>query len=121
MTVEEERSDRPFRRTATEGSLSVFASRVAHEDAACAVWAAGEIDISTAPRLWACLDIALGGRRPVVLDLEGISFMDAAAIPVLLAARQLSTELGTSFRVRQPSRAVLRVLDIIGLCDLVDI
>jgi len=36
------------------------------------VFVAGEIDISTAPRLWACLNVALERRRPVVLAITGL-------------------------------------------------
>jgi anti-anti-sigma factor len=103
------------------GEPDVAGHDVGSDKSASVVWAAGEIDISTVPRVWACLGVALERRRPVVLDLELVSFMDASAIPLLVEAQRRSTELGTSFIVRRPSRAVLRVLTITGLVDLVDI
>jgi anti-sigma B factor antagonist/stage II sporulation protein AA (anti-sigma F factor antagonist) len=98
--------------------LRVTARVVPREGWASVVRVFGEIDISTAPRLWAGLDVALEDRRPVVLDLEQVSFMDAAAIPIVLAALRRSAELGTSFTVRRPSRAALRILEITGVVDL---
>jgi len=85
------------------------------------VWVAGEVDNMSARRLRACLDVAIGYGSPVVVDLERVSFVDGAGIKVLVATRKRSGELGTSFTLRRPSRAVNRVLEIAGVRDLIEV
>ena len=50
---------------------------------------AGEVDIATAPRLGHHLAALAGSGRPVIADLDQVSFIDAAGLRVL-AARDLA-------------------------------
>ena len=74
----------------------------------------GEIDIASAPRLLSRIDSVLLRGRPVVLDLESVSFMDAAGFRVLIRAAQLATGLGTTLTLRRPSKAVTRLISLLG-------
>jgi anti-sigma B factor antagonist len=71
----------------------------------------GEIDYRTAPTLHAAIDSALDGvARRLVLDLEGVTFIDSSGLAVLIDA---STR--ASVVLRHPSTAVERVIAVTGL------
>ena len=79
----------------------------------------GEIDVSTASSLMACLDPFLHGGRPVILDFEKVSFMDAAGIGVFVAAHRLAERSATTVTLRLPIRSVVRLLAITNLLDII--
>ena len=77
----------------------------------------GELDMAGAPGLAAALArVPPGGLGPrVVLDLEGVEFMDAAGIGCLVRARHRLARRGGALVVRRPSRSARRLLE---LCEL---
>ena len=75
----------------------------------------GEVDIATAPMLDRLLHSLLESHAHVVLDLSGVSFIDSTGIGVLVAAARAADQDGGSFAVREPSRSVLRVLELSGV------
>lgn len=72
---------------------------------------AGELDMATADDLSALLQGESGRELPVVLDFEGISFMDSSGLRVLLEAAR-AEDGGTAIVIVRPSEQVQRVLDI---------
>jgi anti-sigma B factor antagonist len=75
------------------------------------VCVAGELDLATAGELWDCLAAMLRtGSNRMVLDLARVTFMDCAALGVLLRARQASVVRGGDLcliAVPRPVRALL--------------
>lgn len=71
----------------------------------------GELDMATADDLSALLQGESGRELPVVLDFEGISFMDSSGLRVLLEAAR-AEDGGTAIVIVRPSEQVQRVLDI---------
>ena len=76
---------------------------------------AGEIDVASAEEL-ARLLAAIPG--PLVLDLEGVTFMDSAGVYVLVQAWQGHSAAGQGFEIVAASRCVRRVLEICGLLTM---
>jgi anti-sigma B factor antagonist len=61
--------------------------------------ASGEIDIATVTRLRGCLfELALGGR-PLIADLDQVSFIDSAGIAALAGAASRAAAYGGSLHV----------------------
>lgn len=86
--------------------------------AAVVVTAAGEVDISSAPRLHEALLAAI--RRPdtslVVLDARGLTFLGSRGLAALIRALEETARRGTSFRlVLSPRSPVYRVIEITGV------
>jgi len=80
---------------------------------------AGEIDQATAPELEAHLR-GVGEPASVVLDLDGVTFLDSSGLRVIVAAsRELQDHQG-SLRLRRAQPAVHRVLEITRLTDLLE-
>ena len=71
----------------------------------------GELDRSTRGLLvLACLE---GGSRPVVVDLAGVTFMDAAGFGGLVTARAVIAARGTSLAVRNATGAADHLLEVL--------
>ena len=85
------------------------------------VWLDGEHDSFTAPALAAKLSLAAGGDgADLIVDLGGVTFMDAATIRVLFGTAELLASRSRSLRLRRPSRSVSRVLEVCGLSERID-
>jgi len=79
----------------------------------------GEVDSSSAPQLRAELDRLLDDGVPeIVVDLDGVTFLDSAGLCVLAAVHRRAGGQGARLRVLASGRAVIRPLQITGLFDL---
>jgi anti-anti-sigma factor len=90
-------------------------TEVAHIDGDRLLVVQGELDIATAPELVAMLERLKTHRHPVVLDLEGVTFMDSTGLTTLMDAWLESERDGWSFSVRAASSAVRRVVELAGI------
>jgi anti-sigma B factor antagonist len=73
----------------------------------------GEIDARTYSRFAAALDrAAASGRRPVRVDLSGVTFIDSAGLRALIRAHQRNP-----LQLVSPSAQVRSVLDLTGLSE----
>lgn len=90
------------------------------EDGSVVVRVEGEMDIATSDELHDGLDRAVGlGHGPVVLEADGVEFIDSTALRVLVAIHHRLEELGrTGLVIRDASPAMQRVLTISGLADI---
>lgn len=76
----------------------------------------GELDYGSAPALDQRLSAILTMRAPaVVLDLSLLTFIDCAAVRVLVAAGRRAAAHGTTVALAAPRPAVARTLQITGL------
>jgi anti-anti-sigma factor len=81
--------------------------------------ATGEIDVSSVAALEAAVVPVLEAGRSVLVDLTGVTFMDATGIGVLGRARKLAANEGVAFTVCGPTGLVRRVLELTGFDELV--
>lgn len=82
---------------------------------------AGEIDLATCPRLEAELLAAIDAPAPpkrVRIDLAAVTFIDARGVGVLIDGRDAAQRRGVDYAVQNARGIVLRVLDILGLAEL---
>jgi anti-sigma B factor antagonist len=85
------------------------------------VWVRGEHDISTAPALSEALERAIAlGEADLLVDMSGVTFMDASTIGVVLRACGQLRRRSRSLAVRSPSTSVRRVFELCQLADLFD-
>lgn len=76
----------------------------------------GELDCSSAHQLRSRIHEALvAGTTTLVLDLTGVSFIDAAGLGVFVGARRRLSERDGRLELVGTTRPVQRVLDITGL------
>lgn len=96
-------------------ALSVTAQQPEH--AVLMVHITGELDMLTGPPLKEHLNKLLGTRpERVVVDLSQVTFLGSTGLAVLIGARHIALEQGTTFQLSGIShRAVARPLQITGL------
>jgi anti-sigma B factor antagonist len=76
----------------------------------------GEVDIYTAPKLRERLvELIDGGSRAVVVNLEGVSFMDSTGLGSLVAGLKRMSDQGGRLTLVCTREPVLKVLQITGL------
>lgn len=80
---------------------------------------AGALDLSSLPQLSDLLDRHVGVDRSVVLDLDGITVIDATTAGVLIAAAHRQREAGKRFTVVCSNPAILERLTRLGLADAI--
>jgi anti-sigma B factor antagonist len=94
------------------------------ENHSVVVRAGGDLDILTAPRLSAQLDLAeaiVVPPAPVVLDLTGINFLASAGLSVLMAHHERCRALGSRLEILPGGHAVTRPLTVTGLDQILDV
>ena len=75
----------------------------------------GVLDALALPEVSRTLTDAQRGEGPVVVDLEGVTFMDSRGLGALLAAYERSREGAPPVSIFKPSEAVQRLLDVSGV------
>jgi len=118
-----ERPERPDTGMTTEAANGLRVIRGMIADAVV-VWAFGEVDMLTAPRLAEALRagcVATTPPGPLVIDLSGIRFFSAAGLTVLVATQLLCRERQVSLRVVANHRSVLLPLRVTGVDALLDV
>lgn len=86
-----------------------------HQAEATVVALTGELDLGSRTRLQAALAEAIDERRPVVIDLAGLTFMDSTGIAVLTNARRTAAEAGVPLKVTEATGTVERILEMTGV------
>lgn len=98
-----------------------FEVRVVEADGGTVIVARGEIDLTAHEPLRRCIESCSADRRHVVLDVAEVTFIDSTGLNMLvLAHRRLGHRPGAVV-LRNPSPAVVRVLEIAGLTGTIAI
>lgn len=71
----------------------------------------GEVDMASAPELARAIEEVAGSGGQVVIDFEGVTFMDSTGLRTLLKAATSANGSGPVV-LRRPASNVRRVLDI---------
>ncbi|HEX2274458.1 MAG TPA: STAS domain-containing protein [Acidimicrobiales bacterium] len=96
---------------------------VASADGETIVTARGDIDVTTAPKLRAAfLQAQTNGRsvadRRVVVDMSGVTFLNASGLGVLAGAAVRARRAGGELLLRNPTPMTVRLLEITGLLQI---
>ena len=96
-------------------ALEISAQRVS--DAVVVVAAAGDLDITTSPRLDDCLAQARRDGVHVVLDLSAVDFMDTSCLAVIVGHWKKLTARGGMLALAGARYRYTKTLWITGLAD----
>jgi anti-sigma B factor antagonist len=79
------------------------------------VTVAGEVDLATVPQLRERLAAPAASGRPLIVDLDGVTFIDAAGLGVLASAARRAAARGASLHALCARHQVRRLFAITGL------
>jgi anti-sigma B factor antagonist len=85
------------------------------------VTVAGELDLSQAEDLGTRLEALIKPGTVVALDAAALTFMDSTGLRVLLQATAHAAARAAGFRLVSPQPAVIRVLELSGTMNVVDL
>lgn len=76
----------------------------------------GDVDIYTAPQLRETIHkVVDSGKSEVIVDLEGVDFIDSTGLGVLIGGLRRAREKGGELVIASPSDRVRRILEITDL------
>ena len=82
----------------------------------CEVTLRGEIDVYTAPKLKERLiEVIEGGCANVIVNLEGVGFIDSSGLGVLVSALRRARERDGAVRIICSRENILKIFRITGL------
>jgi anti-sigma B factor antagonist len=89
---------------------------------AVVVQVGGEVDVFTAPQLREALVAAVdGSSRNVVVDLQGVDFLDSTGLGVLVAGLKRVRQHGGELSLVCTREHILKILDITGLVKVLKV
>lgn len=99
-----------------------FSATLVHLDGNAVFVLLGELDISTAPDFATTLDpLVQSGPSEVVLEMSGLAFIDSSGIAALVSVQNRLEQQGRRLILRSPRRNALRVFEISGLTDFLNV
>ena len=82
----------------------------------------GEIDVYTAPKLREQLiDLVSSGQYHLVVDMEGVDFLDSTGLGVLVAGLKRVRQYGGDLSLVCTREHILKILDITGLVKVLKV
>jgi anti-sigma B factor antagonist len=78
----------------------------------------GELDVTEAANVAASLAVAAASGRDVIVDLEGLEFIDSSGLAALVLARQHARRAGFDLLLAAPQPQVARMLTLTRLIDV---
>ena len=78
----------------------------------------GELDLAGVPTVWARL---AGVNVDVELDAAGLTFIDASGLRLFVAIQACCRARGARLSIVNPSRCVIRLVDLAGLAATLDV
>ena len=78
----------------------------------------GELDVTEAAKVAASLAVVAASGRTVIVDLQGLDFIDSSGLAALVRARRHARRAGSDLLLAAPQQQVLRMLAITRLTDV---
>ncbi len=76
----------------------------------------GELDIATVPRVEEAVErLRAGGADQLMLDLQGLDFVDSSGLRMCIVLQQRADAEGWSLRMRRPGEQALAVFRLSGV------
>jgi anti-anti-sigma factor len=109
---------KPVRYDSPVGSQENLGVDLRHEQDRVVLRLTGELDLASTPIFERALEDAEIGKAPlVVLDLDGLTFVDSTGLRIILLAHERSRELQQEFAITPGSPQVQRLLSITSVTD----
>jgi anti-anti-sigma factor len=77
----------------------------------------GELDLAVASEVTKAVEGVAASSTAVLLDIEGVTFMDSAGLRCVLLCERICREAGAAFRMTPASPRIRRLFGVAGLLD----
>jgi stage II sporulation protein AA (anti-sigma F factor antagonist) len=95
-----------------------FAVTLEHDELGVRIRILGELDIATVSELDRVIgELASDGKGRLLLDLDGVKFLDSAGLAALVRAKRSAERDGGRLTVRYSSPQVRRLFELTGMLD----
>lgn len=95
---------------------------VTSRDSATVLAVQGDIDISTAPLLSEALSaIVVDSCTRLVVDLDGVGFLDSSALAALVGANRAVLDAGGTLAIACPKTQLLKIFTITKLDEVIPV
>jgi len=111
-------AERPGRVKAEGSDTARLSIHVGEKEGVTIVALDGELDLCDAKHVRD--EVSVIPTRNVVMDLAGLTFLDASGLSAIVAARRAVTARGNQFRIRGAQAMVRRVFEVTDLAHLLD-
>lgn len=88
---------------------------IREQDGIAVIALSGDVDLESSPKVRDVLLDCVGARRPVVVDMSGVSYIDSSGVASLVEAYQTARKSETSFALAQVSQSAMRVFELARL------
>jgi anti-sigma B factor antagonist len=78
----------------------------------------GELDVAEAAKVAASLAVVAASGHTVILDLQGLEFIDSSGLAALVRGRRHARRAGHDLLLAAPQQQVLRMLALTRLIDV---
>jgi anti-anti-sigma factor len=103
-------------------SATSFTASVKGQNGEASVVLTGELDMASSPDLADVLETLIeNGPTELMIDFSGLSFIDSSGLAVLVATQNALAEKGRHLSVRSARPHALRVFEIAGLGEFLDV
>lgn len=88
---------------------------VREKDGIAIIAVSGDVDLESSPKVRDVLLDCVGAKRPVLVDMSGVSYIDSSGVASLVEAHQKARRSKTTFALAQVSQSAMRVLELARL------
>lgn len=75
----------------------------------------GDVDLESSPKVRDVLLDCVGSKRPVLVDMSGVSYIDSSGVASLVEAHQSARKSKSRFALADVSQSAMRVLELARL------
>jgi anti-anti-sigma factor len=116
------RQETSWKASSPDMSEDLLRFEYARDETKETLYVTGELDVSTVTTLERAVARRLDGQGGAFyLDLSALSFMDSSGAHALVRLHHRLTDLGRQLVVDSPTPQVRRVLEILGLDQMIDV
>ncbi|HSS64090.1 MAG TPA: STAS domain-containing protein [Gammaproteobacteria bacterium] len=88
---------------------------VREQEGVAVIALSGDVDLESSPKVRDVLLDCVGAKRPVLVDMSGVAYIDSSGVASLVEAHQRARKVKTTFALAQVSQSAMRVLELARL------
>ncbi len=88
---------------------------VREQDGIAVIALSGDVDLESSPKVRNVLLDYVGAKRPVLVDMSGVTYIDSSGVASLVEAHQSARKSKNTFALAQVSQSAMRVLELARL------